>query len=315
MLIILFVGMGESLNIMKLYFVFKYEEIALDYSIKNKIIYRKLQCPDCNGMMCIYYDKYRRFQMYHRCTRCGKKVSIFYFSIFSCAKLPMNLILYLLYCWSNKFSGIQTSKEVDVNPSTVTFYFKQFRSACLEYLINKPQAKIGGIGTIVEIDETIMSRRKYHRGRVLQEVWIFGGICRETKQVFSIVVKDRKKETLWEEIKKHIAVGTTIISDSWGSYVIIENKGKKMFKHLSVNHSVNFVDPTTKAHTQNVERLWRELKKINKRYEGIPRVEISSHLAEFMWRLNEVRDQDPFIKAIELISNTAFYPNGNQDDD
>ena len=33
------------------------------------------------------------------------------------------------------------------------------------------------------------------------------------------------------------------------------------FKHLTVNHSYNFVDPDTGAHTTIIERQWRELKR------------------------------------------------------
>lgn len=76
---------------------------------------------------------------------------------------------------------------------------------------------------------------------------------------------------------------------------------------MTVNHSKNFVDPNTGANTQRIERLWRELKKINRRYEGIPRDSVQSHLAEFIWRRNEVgENEDPFMKAVELISQTSF---------
>ena len=57
---------------------------------------------------------------------------------------------------------------------------------------------------IVEIDETLMYRRKYNRGRLLNDVWIFGGICREDGRVFAVVVENRKEETLWDQILQHI---------------------------------------------------------------------------------------------------------------
>ena len=72
---------------------------------------------------------------------------------------------------------------------------------------------IGGPGKTV--DEILICKRKYHRGRLLLDVWIFGGICREDNQIFAVVVEDRKSETLWREILNNITPGTTIISDSW----------------------------------------------------------------------------------------------------
>lgn len=58
-------------------------------------------------------------------------------------------------------------------------------------------------------------------------------------------------------IKNNIKVGTTISSHYWRGYKINE---KASFKHQTVNYTYNFVDPTTDAHTQNIERLWGSAK-------------------------------------------------------
>ncbi|KAJ8930186.1 hypothetical protein NQ314_017050 [Rhamnusium bicolor] len=88
---------------------------------------------------------------------------------------------------------------------------------------------IGGEGKIVEIDETKIGKRKYNKGRYLEGQWVFGGIERGSRKFFLMTV----------------GVHTTL--------------GEKQYKHLTVNHSVNFVDPDTGTHTQNIERLWVEL--------------------------------------------------------
>jgi len=51
-----------------------------------------------------------------------------------------------------------------------------------------------------------------------------------------------------------------------------------------VNHSVEFVNPTTGVHTQNVESYWNKQKTKLKRMKGVFLDEISSYLDEFMWR-------------------------------
>ena len=37
------------------------------------------------------------------------------------------------------------------------------------------------------------------------------------------------------------------------------------YQHLTVNRQINFVDPQTGAHTQNIERSWKAAKERNKR--------------------------------------------------
>ena len=62
------------------------------------------------------------------------------------------------------------------------------------------------------------------------------------------------EETLIPLIQKHGAKGTEIHTDLWKGYFNQENYG---YKHLTVNHTENFVDPMTGAYTQNIESSWR----------------------------------------------------------
>ena len=143
-------------------------------------------------------------------------------------------------------------------------------------------------------------------------MWIFGGICREDNQVFAVVVPDRTWETLFNEIIKHVAPGTRIYSDSWRAYRGID---KFEYEHFTVDHSKNFVDPQTKCHTQHIERLWKELKKPMKRYEGTRKENVKRYLGEFLWRRNEINGISPFYAALKLLSDTHFIPNDDDNND
>ncbi|GAA56628.1 hypothetical protein CLF_111264 [Clonorchis sinensis] len=89
-------------------------------------------------------------------------------------------------------------------------------SLCVN-VIKLPQTPtvIGGPGLRVEIDKTLISRRKNHAG-------IFGGICRETKEMFMYAVPDRTAATLVETIQACIAPGSIILSDMWASTLWIQ---------------------------------------------------------------------------------------------
>ena len=182
------------------------------------------------------------------------------------------------------------------------------RDAVAEQLTRRPQQKIGGQDMIVEIDESMYTKRKNNAGRILPQQWIFGGLCRDTCECFLVQVPDRSAKTLMIEIKKHIKKGTTIYSDSWRAYKTKELE-KAGFEHFKVNHKYNFVNPDSGVHTQTVERLWGSAKWRNKKQRGTKREFLESYLAEFMWR-KQLAGSDVFKALMEAIA--AFWPPESQ---
>ena len=123
-------------------------------------------------------------------------------------------------------------------------------------------------GVIVEIDETHFGKGKFDRGRPLSDIWVFGGIERASKKSFLVPLveplpRQRTADNLLPLINKYIKPQSVIISDKWRAY----NKlGELGYIHKCVNHSDNFVDPEDPTiHTQNIERLWRDIKEWIKR--------------------------------------------------
>jgi len=74
---------------------------------------------------------------------------------------------------------------------------------------------LGGIGEVVEIDESKFGRRKSHRGHQVEGQWVFGGYERGSGDCFLIPVEGRSAETLVRIIEEWIKPGTMIISDCW----------------------------------------------------------------------------------------------------
>lgn len=95
-------------------------------------------------------------------------------------------------------------------------------------------------------------KKKISQGQT--DVWSLGvsGIERDSKKCFFTTVENRT--TLVNIIKQHFKPASTIISDCWKAYNSLDKEG---FTHLTVNHSVNFVDPNSVAQTNT----WRALKK------------------------------------------------------
>jgi transposase-like protein len=156
---------------------------------------------------------------------------------------------------------------------------KFFRELVVNTLEEDSQM-IGGRDIIVEVDESLFGKRKYNRGRIVNGVWVFGGIERTNeKRCFMKVVENRSAETLHELISRHIAPGSIVHTDLWRGYIGIEELN---VIHRTVNHSRNFVDPITGVHTNTIEGLWNGVKtQIPARNRN---KKIANHLSEFIWR-------------------------------
>jgi hypothetical protein len=65
------------------------------------------------------------------------------------------------------------------------------------------------------------------------------------------------------------------------------------FNHLTVNHTYNFVDPDTFAHTQTIEFSWRKLKK-RIFGGGVRKPNLADHLCEYLWRTEMINKKKDF---------------------
>lgn len=91
--------------------------------------------------------------------------------------------------------------------------------------------------------------------------------------------------------RRHVRDGSTIYTDCWKGY---NNLTKEGFEHMTVNHSLHFVDPDTGVDTNKIESQWRPLRRRLAR-GGVQKDKLAAHLAEFLWRRDcSRRGVDPF---------------------
>ena len=166
-----------------------------------------------------------------------------------------------LHLWSKNYSEKLICEDFPFSKKTVVDWSRYCRDLCV-YHFEEDDIMIGGQGCIVEIDETMVFRRKYNRGRVLAAGWLFGGIERREDGEFRCFVRlvyDRSAEHLTHIIRQHVALGTHIMTDGWRAYSELSRLG---YSHSVVIHEDNFVSPEdANVHTQKIEATWCSLKR------------------------------------------------------
>lgn len=284
-------------SLYKLFPIFMDEDKSIEYLFEKKVLQIMNICAHCKKDVYYYKDKKR-----YRCVnyKCRKSFSIFKNSIFYKAKLPINKILHIVYEFLKKTPRDSVVTSLDLTPVTVTYYFKLIREAISKYtVLNVQNDMIGGENSIVELDESLFCRRKYHKGHRVKGVWVLRGIDRGTKNIFTIPVENRNKETLLKNIKKFVKPGTTIYTDCWKGY--FDLKKSNNYKHHTVNHSKHFKDPESGIHTNHIEGTWNGLK-MNIRPQHRTKKYIYNSLLECQWR-KKYRKDNIWIEVLRILQS------------
>ena len=242
-----------------------------------------------------------------RCPKCTVRCSYRAESIFSNSHLPMHLLLQLMLRWFLREKYTVTLRETGISERTLN-RVNLVMNAFASILMERESTQIGGPYRVVEIDESLLHRRKYNVGRGKEEGWILGGIERpqgamDKPRVFLAVCPDRSKESLQTLIQKWVKKGTIVLTDGFASYNGLSKFG---YHHYVVNHKKHFVAPNSRAHTQRIEGLWGQIRK-----DGLPRVgcrfhDVSFHLSAYLYRRSRANSIERFLSDLPTVSRSEI---------
>ena len=77
--------------------------------------------------------------------------------------------------------------------------------------------------------------------------------------------------------------------------------------NFAVNHTNNYVDPITGAHTQTIEGLWRHCKQFLPDY-GLKPKDLDSYLSAFMWFRYVKQRQLDLLKHFFMCAAFSYVP-------
>ncbi|XP_022819098.1 uncharacterized protein LOC111351411 [Spodoptera litura] len=271
---------------------------------------RTPRCPTCRGPMSRETKMSYKLKYRLRCWRCAREGrpsirSPLKNTFFERAHVSVLNTLRLMVHFLRKDKVSQAAKDVGVTKKTAIQTYHYLREVC-EVAEAHDRDLLGGSNDVVEIDETHLYTRKYHRGRLLRrQTWSFGCISRLTRQIHVELIPNKARTTLDPIVEANVRTGSYIMSDMHRAYNNIHLR-LGMRGHSAVNHSLNFVGGTVdipvdtslgvpapggnvkvKIHTNTLERQWLELKRHCRTCRSQRR--LKWYMGEYMYRHNILR--------------------------
>ena len=219
----------------------------------------------------------------------------------------------LLKSFIEHLTAKQAGKMAGVSRNTANLYFNHFRQSIFEHYVRAPR-----FSGEVEIDECTFGKgakrskydarvrsgmsieewrtylKKTKLKRATQNVLVFG-IQRRGGDVYTHIIKDRRRETLIPIIHLVVEGGSIILSDMHKSYDILQEDG---YEHQQINHSQGFVNKKG-IHIGTIESFWSSAKDHFRRFRGIARRTYPLHLKECEFRWNNRGDEKLMLKTLK----------------
>ena len=168
-------------------------------------------CSACNSKMVPWSYKSGKVGFRFVCknrrkeARCNHIVDPLVNTFFEKTRIPFRDILAIVFCFVlklpvtfclNQISTWRRSRgERDIHPGTTCDWYSYCREVC-EVIASHNYKELGGRGKTISVDETFLTVRKYHRGRVREssKVVVLGIFCREDKEGLFFEVGGKKRK-------------------------------------------------------------------------------------------------------------------------
>lgn len=156
--------------------------------------------------MSLDFSKQPRWRCRKRGCRLEKGVRVGTF--FGDCRVPLTSAVGYMYMWAHEMHSVKAClRELGMHKDVCIDWGNFMRQACAEDLASKSgdeRRKIGGPGLVVEVYKSLFTKKEEQRRPGTP---MFGGICRETREVFLECVSNRSCLTLmnamWNNVYNH----------------------------------------------------------------------------------------------------------------
>lgn len=214
-------------------------------------------CPRCESKNVLFLEKYNRWHCRdkHKAPQFTLKTG----TIFEDS--PIGLDKWLTAMWmlvncKNGISSYELARDLGLSQKSAWFVLHRLRLAMRDTYFSK----VGGPNNEVEVDESFIGgkMRNMHRDRRARfqaeksaaKTAVIGILDRDTRQMRAKVVPDVKRETLQNEVLKHIQPFSRVYTDD----AVGDDKLQEQFIHEVVNKTEAYV--RGRVHVNGLENFW-----------------------------------------------------------
>lgn len=282
-------------NLTDLLDYFKDEQTCIDY-FAQKRWGGTPRCPYCNHDKVYKINQGKRFKC--ASPECYKIFSVKVGSIFEDSNIPLRkwfVAIYLLTSHKKGISSVQLAKDIGICQKSAWHLEHRIREMLK---VREPIM----LNNSVEVDETYIGGKegnrhlnKKHRstpplrsekdkgvgGRSVRDKAVVLGLVERAGKVIAVHVPDAKAKTIIPQIEKHIAKGSTMLTDEWYAYGRLTG-----YTHKTVQHGLK-IYVQGEVHTNTIENFWSVLKRgLYGIYHFTSRKHLDRYLDEFCARYN-----------------------------
>jgi transposase-like protein len=250
-------------------------------------------CPQCGSEHVIWLASVRRWKCYAKHSR--PQFTLKTGTVFEDSPLGLDkwlAALWLLVNCKNGVSSCEIARDLGITQKSAWFMAHRLRFALHHGSFDKLSGE-------VEVDETFIGgkARNMHVAQRKRRITGTGGkdkvavmgILQRDGSVRTVVVENRKKQTLHAEVDKHVEAGAALYSDDLRSYDGLANK----YAHQVIDHAVAYVDG--QVHTNGMENYWSLLKRgLAGTYVSVEPFHLFRYLDEQAYRYNNRKDIGDF---------------------
>lgn len=221
-----------------------------------------------------------------RCLRCRKTKSVMHGSFLARGLLDPLAMLKVAFLYveaeirSVMFKSLVRGAD---HSQSLTDWLQNIRNVLSRDLASSiKNQKVGGPGKLIVIDQTVLSKSKYHEGHVVgQEKFLILGIYDVGQKTGTLeLIDDHSTSEIMSKIQKHVQTGSTIHTKKDEAYASLQALG---YKHRMLNRGRGFVSADG-FHTNHIKAYFSRFKVFLVRKYVRNLGLVSSYLDEFMWR-------------------------------